>query len=67
MARYKILCTVSGGVTGFRQSYLKVGPRQSIEYSTEIRAEAEAEANKLNKEMNHKGAKANFNYSVVKG
>jgi len=59
---YRILCTVSGGVTGFRQSMLTENGK---EWSTQVRAEADKKAAALSAEMNNQYSKAVFNYHVV--
>jgi hypothetical protein len=58
---YRILCTVSGGVTGTRQRYLK---KMGKEYRTENKEEAEIEAATLNAGMNHDYSPAKFSYEV---
>lgn len=46
MNRYRIVCRVSGGVTGTRQGYLKHGPDHA-EVIFDTLEEAEAEAARL--------------------
>jgi hypothetical protein len=59
---YRILCEVSGGMTGYRSAYLKKDGQQ-VEFTTE--AEAEAEAARLNKQMNGNPHRtADFRYTV---
>lgn len=58
---YVIRCLVWGGVTGSRESLLKSNGTTVI-FAT--REEAEARAKKLNREMNHAFAVANFRYTV---
>lgn len=59
---FRILCEVSGGMTGYRSGYLKNNGRE-VEFETE--AEAAAEAARLNEQMNGNPHRtANFRYTV---
>jgi hypothetical protein len=59
---FAIWCRVSGGATGTRESFLKRNGERAI-FATS--AEAEAEATRLNTQMNHRYSTASFSYSVV--
>jgi hypothetical protein len=59
---YKIRCTVSGGVTGYRSSILKTASGAVREFET--RKDAEAVAKRLNEQMNHANSVASFSYAV---
>jgi hypothetical protein len=59
--RFTVGCRVSGGVTGTREATLKrLGEIQYFE----TRDAAEAEARRLNREMNHMRSTAFFQYWV---
>jgi hypothetical protein len=60
---FLIWCRVTGGVTGTREGVLK---RNGERATFATRAEAEAEAARLDKQMNHRYAVASFSYSVVR-
>lgn len=63
MTKYKILCRVSGGITGTREAYLKEHGRE-IAYSN--RAAAQLHANGLNARMNGAAHRtAHYFYRVV--
>lgn len=62
MKCYRILCRVSGGVTGTREAYLKGKEGREQIFST--RQEAEAEAKRLNERMNNMHSSAYFRYTV---
>jgi hypothetical protein len=59
---YGVWCIVSGGVTGRREAWLK---RKGERAEFAERAEAEAEAARLNAQMNGRYATATFHYSVA--
>lgn len=59
--KYRIWASVSGGITGSREAWLKVND-EPVEYAT--RAEAQAEADKQNKLMNSIYSVARFRYTV---
>jgi len=59
---YRIRCYVSGGVTGDRQSWLKLNDRV---YETSDKEEAESIAADNNKSMNTPYSVASFRYRVV--
>jgi hypothetical protein len=59
---YLILCRVSGGVTGTRESFLKLGDTVRVFSNKE---EAEGESKRFNALMNGPYAKAHFQYTVV--
>jgi len=59
---FRILCEVSGGVTGYRCAYLKKDGRE-IKFKTQ--AEAEAEAARLNERTNlNPYSTADFRYTI---
>lgn len=60
---FKIECKVSGGMTGTRVAMLKDkdGQEQTFVYMDQ----AQAEADRLNKSMNHEYSSASFRYTVV--
>jgi hypothetical protein len=60
--KYKILCSVSGGVTGNRQAHLKENGRI---WSTSDRDEAVRKAAQLNSAMNNAYSTARFSYVVI--
>jgi len=64
MPVFKILATVQGGVTGFRQALVKHAGRD-VEYAT--REQAEIAAQDLTRENNSKFAVAMFSYTVIEG
>lgn len=59
---YGIWCTVSGGVTGRREAWLK---HKGIRATYETRDDAEREAMRLRAAMNDPYATATFRYDVV--
>jgi hypothetical protein len=59
---FKILCSVSGGVTGHRTAYLK---SHGVEKVYTDHARAVKEATYLNDEMNRSSNGARFQYTVV--
>jgi hypothetical protein len=62
---FKILCEVSGGVTGYRRSFLKNGKTGDIQYY-DLFEDADEEAHRLNTERNgNPFRKASFSYTVV--
>jgi hypothetical protein len=58
---FAVWCTVRGGVTGWREAWLKSNGK--ICYF-DTRAKAEAEASRLNRAMNGTHARARFCYSA---
>ncbi len=60
-----IKCTVSGGVTGTRTAYLK-DEKDGLERYFHSAAEAQAEAERLNRKMNNQYARASFRYEVAR-
>lgn len=60
--KYRIHCVVSGGVTGYRESWLKQG---GVIYEVASKAAAITHAAHLNKEANGPHATARFSYTVV--
>lgn len=58
---YRIWCTVSGGVTGHREAWLKVNGKV---YETESYEKAQEKASDLMYEMNKRGYVATFTYTV---
>ena len=58
---YGVWCQVSGGVTGFRQAWLKKNG-EVLEFSTF--EEADAHAEHLNEQMNGPHATASFSYEA---
>lgn len=60
--KYNIHCKVSGGITGDRQSLLKV--EGTVQFFND-RAAAEEKARYLNQSMNNKYSIAKFEYRVV--
>lgn len=61
MNRFRILCEVSGGVTGYRCSYLKRRGKVQV-YDDQLTAELDASA--LNEKMNADGNVAIFKYTA---
>jgi len=61
MAKFRIWCRVSGGLTGTREAWLK--KRNGKIYETKNRTTAQKEASRLNKTMG-KNSMASFRYSV---
>lgn len=59
MGRFGVLCTVSGGVTGTRTSWLRQG--EKLETFADL-ASAEERAAALSRQMNHQNARASFRY-----
>jgi hypothetical protein len=59
---FKILCQVSGGVTGTREAWLK---RDGVEIVFATADEAEAEANRLREHMNANRSGASFHYTPM--
>ena len=59
---YLINCTVSGGITGYRQSLLKENGKVVRFDSYEA---AQNEADRLNTEMNANSNGASFSYSPI--
>jgi hypothetical protein len=59
---YNIKCTVSGGVTGYRTSLLKGNGVVKVFATREL---AQAEADRLNSQMNNAHSVASFSYVVV--
>jgi len=59
--KFRIFCEVSGGVTGYRYSYLKKWGKAML-FSTQEAAQAECD--RLKKKMNGPHARATFSYSV---
>lgn len=62
---FHVVCQVSGGVTGFRQGYLKDPGGDVIEF--EFREAAEKEAHRLSEKMNSGVRSADFRYWVEEG
>lgn len=58
---FAVWCRVSGGVTGTREAWLKSNGTLVL---FDTRAEAEAEASRLNKQMNHPHSTADFRYTA---
>ena len=64
LTMYKILCEVSGGITGHRTAYLK---KRGAEVSFATEAQAQEQANELAKFANDNRYKtANYRYTVEK-
>jgi hypothetical protein len=61
MARFRIFCEVSGGVTGYRCAYLK---RKGIEEIYDDQLDAENDAAALSLKNNGPNARATFRYTV---
>ena len=59
--RFIVMCRVSGGITGTRQSQLKKNGEPAF-FTT--RGEAQEEADRLNKTMNNQYSRADFSYWV---
>ncbi len=60
-----IKCTVSGGVTGTRTAFLK-DEKDGLEKYFHSTEEAQAEAERLNRKMNHQYSRASFRYEVTR-
>lgn len=61
MSEFKVLCRVTGGVTGTRESFLKSNGKVKT-FAT--REEAQAEATRLNRLTAHTAAPVFFSYTV---
>lgn len=63
MSYFKIMCYVSGGVTGSRNAYMK--DSMGLETVLATREEAEEQASEYNKNMNTEFSVASFRAEVV--
>jgi hypothetical protein len=61
---YQIMCRVSGGVTGTRQSWMKNSSGETMHFRREVDAEAVAKAARERPGLKH--SQATFEYVVVK-
>lgn len=60
---YQIMCRVSGGVTGTRQSWLKHSSGQTMQFRSKEKAEEMAEKCRNRPRLKH--SPAEFEYTVV--
>ena len=58
-----VMCRVSGGFTGTREAVLKDADRREKRFDTF--ADAQAEAARLNRTMNHAHSVADFRYWAI--